>query len=132
MEIEKVFDYLLVPEELPFADCKALAHDYWHSTVEMNYENRHSGKDYSCCVVCVGYSREQRKRLSDRTGIPLGRIVSIDRIVGEAKNSVDFATCVDAGLLHNNDFFGRIKIYASEQSVPREILALEAELVYAK
>lgn len=132
METGKVFDYLLVPEVFSADACKLLTQDYWNSTVEMNSENRHSGKDYRCCVVCVGYTREQRKRLSDRTGIPLGRIMSIDRISGRVENSIDFATCVGAGLMHNNDFLGRIKIYASEQKIPREILAPAFEVVYAE
>lgn len=132
MDKEKVFDYLLVPGEVILDNYENIAQDYWNSTVEMNSENRHSGREYRCYVVCVGYTREQRKRLSDRTGIPLGRITSVDRIKGGTETGMDFASRVKADSLRNDDFLGRIKVYASERKFPRTILTSSVEVVYAE
>lgn len=133
MNRENVFDYLLVLEKnIADRDCKELAQDYWNSTVEMNSENRHTGKDYRCCVVCVGYTREQRKMLSDCTGIPLSRIISVDDISDDEAAHTNFGMRIAADWVRNGDFLGRIKIYASQEKVSLDSLDPVVEVVYTE
>lgn len=130
MNKENIFDYLVVPKDI-LSGHEALADDFWNSTVEMNYENRHQGKDYRCSVVCVGCTYQERKYLSERTGIPLSRITNVDKIEGSADGGVGFASLINAAATYNGDFFGRIKIYASQEEVLPELFSPLIEVIYA-
>lgn len=131
MTITNMFDYLLVFEDLLLYP-DMLANDYLNSTVEMSSENRRKGKNYRCCLVCVGYTREQRKNLSGRTGIPLSRIVSVEDVLGKKINAISELNQIMVNLMYGRDFIGRIKVYTSEQEIPREKFNSDVEVVYAE
>ena len=107
-----MYGYLLVTKNsLPMF--QAIAADYHSSVVEMMKFNKLQKKNYSCSVICLDCNFFVRYKLSKRTGIPLKKISSVKQVK-------DVGCIIDADSFMDNTFLGTIKIYDSENNVPRE------------
>lgn len=128
---KNVFGYLLIPRK-SLSEYAVIARDYWHSTVEMGKENSKNKAKYCCAVVCLNCSWWQRKRLSMRTGIPMKAVANVYEVNNRSKKYLDFETIVAVDSMVDDAFFGRTKVYASEEEIPRGTMNPCIEVVYAK
>ena len=105
-----LFGYLIVTKQ-SMKDINLIAQDYKQTTKLFNEINDLNKSRYSCKIVCFGLSWIERLWLSYKTGIPLLKITGISRI------------CIFGFLIVNdskreNRYFGRIKVYDSQKSLP--------------
>ncbi len=127
MNKSEIFGYLLVTAR-SLKNYDVIAKEYWISVTEMNRENRLSKTNYACQDVCLELSWRQRKKLSCYTGIPMKNIINVGSI-DDKIHYLGFNTIINIEA-KEDDFFGRTKVFDTEENIPRSEISSGIEVVY--